>query len=185
MYEDGICSLSHEGQTKRGSCEIASCLHHYLSNLYERGITEVDLFAMPLAVPDKTKTLSFQLWCELLSRRQDLSKLSRCTSLKLDMASQRVMPCIALLKELCGKLGRSYCQPSWQVSVGWLEFTLAHTRWNLLRQGMLSTGSYTVRREEFFGFDHRKEIRLSIGPSFVQYRSLRVNQIVSASSTHN
>ena len=42
--KEGSCYLSHEGQTKRGSCEIASHLHHYLKELDERGINEVDFF---------------------------------------------------------------------------------------------------------------------------------------------
>ena len=41
---EGFCFLSHEGETGRGSCEIASHLHHYLQIQDERGIEVVELY---------------------------------------------------------------------------------------------------------------------------------------------
>lgn len=43
--KEGTCYLSHEGQTKRGSCEIASHIHSYLCGLDDDGIEEVEFFA--------------------------------------------------------------------------------------------------------------------------------------------
>ena len=41
---DGWCFLSHEGETRRGSCEIASYLHRYLCSLDERGVKQVEFY---------------------------------------------------------------------------------------------------------------------------------------------
>ncbi len=43
--KDGFCFVSHEGRTGRGSCEIASFLHRYLSTVDEQGCETVELYS--------------------------------------------------------------------------------------------------------------------------------------------
>lgn len=42
---DGYCFLAHEGQTRRGSCEIASHLNTFLQKMDNLGFKEVSLFS--------------------------------------------------------------------------------------------------------------------------------------------
>lgn len=58
--KDGFCYFSHEGQTKRGSCEIASHVHHFLQLADDKGVKEVSLFCDVMDVLVKTKTPYFQ-----------------------------------------------------------------------------------------------------------------------------
>ena len=43
--KDGFCFLSHEGQTGRGSCEIASFLYQYLLHVDEQGCEILELYS--------------------------------------------------------------------------------------------------------------------------------------------
>ncbi|XP_033117967.1 uncharacterized protein LOC117117687 [Anneissia japonica] len=43
--KDGNCYFAHEGQTRRGSCEIASYLYTYLQEMDTKGVEKMDFFS--------------------------------------------------------------------------------------------------------------------------------------------
>lgn len=43
--KEGLCFLSHEGQTRRGACEVSSHLHTFLTRQDSKGIKEVELYS--------------------------------------------------------------------------------------------------------------------------------------------
>ena len=67
--KEGICFVSHEGLTRRGSCEIASYLHKYLSNIDEQGVQHVDLFSDGCIGQNKNSVLPAMLLSFVCSSR--------------------------------------------------------------------------------------------------------------------
>lgn len=43
--KEGTCFISHEGQTRRGACAVASNLHKFLVEQDSRGVKEVEFFS--------------------------------------------------------------------------------------------------------------------------------------------
>ena len=72
--KEGTCYLSHEGQTRRGACEIASNLHRFLIEEDAKGVKEVEFFCDGCAGQNKNSILP-SMMLSFLNKSANVEKI--------------------------------------------------------------------------------------------------------------